>query len=440
MRRVRGRTWVIAAAVVVVVAGGSIYWFGFGIHAGAQSAQAATRSVTASLQTLQKTVSGSGALTPAVQDDVDFAASGTVTAVDVVAGTTVAAGQTIATLDTLTENANLTSAKAALASANAQLSSAQSASDGSSAAVAKITADQAAVAVAQASVDAAQTAYNGTTLTSPIAGLVTAVNLAVGDVVTGGSSGGSSGSSGGSASAGSGSAGSGSSGFGSTGSGGSTGSSASTSAAQFTVVGTGAWQVTVSVGATDLKNIAVNQQVQLSSTENPAFFGTVASIGLLPTATTGAATYPVVVAVTGTPANLYDGVTVTAAIVYQRRTDVLTVPSAAITTADGISTVNKVVNGTTVKTTVTVGEVSGNLTEITKGLSEGDTVAVATFNPAGAGGATGGTQRFGGAGGFRGGAGGGFGGAGGGFGGGAGGGFGGDAGGGFGGNRGGTNG
>jgi multidrug efflux pump subunit AcrA (membrane-fusion protein) len=417
---------VIVGALVVVVAGGSIYWFGFGIHAGAQSAQAATRSATASLQTMQKTVSGSGTLAPTVQDDVNFAASGTVTAVNVTAGTTVAAGQTLATLDTLTENANLTSAKAALASANAQLSNAQTASDGSSAAVAKITADQAAVAVAQASVDSAQTAYNGTTLTSPIAGLVTAVGLAVGDVVTNGSSsGGSSGSSSGSA-AGSGSSGSGASGSGSTGAAGSTSSStsATTSTAQFTVVGTGSWQVTVSVGATDLKNIAVNQQVQTSTTENTSFFGTVASIGLLPSATTGAATYPVVVAVTGTPTNLYDGVTVTAAIVYQRRTDVLSVPSAAITTTNGTSTVNKVVGGKSVKTTVTVGEVSGNLTEITKGLAEGDTVTVATFNPAGGGGATGGTQRFGGG---AGGAGAGFGGAGGA--GGAGGGFGGGAGG-----------
>jgi macrolide-specific efflux system membrane fusion protein len=182
------------------------------------------------------------------------------------------------------------------------------------------------------------------------------------------------------------------------------------------VVGTGSWQVTVSVGATDLKNVAVNQQVQLSTTENTSFFGTVASIGLLPSATTGAATYPVVVAVTGAPTNLYDGVTVTAAIVYERRTNVLSVPSAAITTTNGTSTVNKVVNGKSVKTTVTVGEVSGNLTEITKGLADGDTVTVATFNPAGAGGAAGGTQRPGGAGGF-----GGAGGAGGGFGGGAGG-------------------
>jgi macrolide-specific efflux system membrane fusion protein len=424
---------VIAATLVVVVVGGSIYWFGFGIHAGAQSAQAATRTATASLQTMQKTVSGSGTLAPAVQDDVNFAASGTVTAVNVVAGSTVTAGQTLATLNTLTENASLTSAQASLASANAALSAAQTANDGSSAAVAKVSADQAAVAVAQASVDSAQAAYNGTTLTSPIAGLVTAVNLVVGDVVTNGST--SVGTSGSSGSSTSGSA-AGGAGGGAGGAGGASSSSSSTATttttAQFTVVGTNAWQVTVSVGATDLKNIAVKQQVQLSSDENASFFGTVASIGLLPTTTTGAATYPVVVDVTGSPTDLYDGVTVTAAIVYERRDNVLSVPTAAVTTANGTSTVNKVVNGKTVKTTVTVGETVGNLTEITKGIAEGDQVTVPTFNPAALGGGAAGGARTGqgGAGGFPGGGGGGFGGgAGGGFGGGAGGGFGGGAGG-----------
>ncbi len=374
----------IAAAAVIAIVGGSIYWFGFGISAGAQGAAAASRTATASLQTMDKTVTGTGPLAPAVKDDVNFASSGTVTAVDVAAGSTVTAGQTLATLDTLTENANFLSAKAALATAVAQLSNSQTSSDGSSAAAAKIAANQAGVSVAQAAVDAAQVAYNGTTLTSPIAGLVTAVNLSVGQVLSNGTPSSSMGSTSGSGGAGS------SGGVG--GSSAASSSTSTTSTAQFTVVGTQAWQVTVSVGATDLKNIAVNNQVQLSTTENTSFFGTVSSIGLLPTTTTGAAMYPVVVTVTGSPTNLYDGVTVTAAIVYQRRTNVLTVPSAAVTTANGTSTVNKIVNGKTVKTTVTVGEIVGNLTEITKGVASGDQVSVPTFNPAGTGNGTG-TQR-----------------------------------------------
>ena len=145
------------------------------------------------------------------------------------------------------------------------------------------------VTVATASVTAAQTKYDGTTLVSPVGGLVTAVNTAVGNVISSGSS--ASGSS--SASAG--------------GSSGSTVSASASSAAAFTIVGTGSWSVAVSLGASDIKNVKVAQQVNLATTENTAFFGTVASIGLLPTTSTGAATYPVVIAVTGSPTQLFDG-------------------------------------------------------------------------------------------------------------------------------------
>lgn len=403
--RIRPRTWIIAAVVIAALAGGSVYWFGFGLPAQAQEGQPTTRTVQAATQTMQKTVSSTGTLAPTVDEDVNFVATGRVTAVNVAAGATVKAGDVLATVDTLTVDADLLSAKATLASAQAKLSDAQDASTGSTSDVAQIASAQSAVAVAQASVVTAQAAVDGATLTAPVAGLVTAVNLEVGDSVTGtsSSSSGSSGSSGSGASGGS--TGSGSS----SGSGSATGSSGTTSStAQFTIVGTGSWQVSVSVSASDVKSIAKGNQVELSTTDGGAFYGTVASIGLLPSTTTGAATYPVVVDVTGSPENLYDGVTVTAEIVYERRTDVLTVPSAAITTADGKSTVTKVVDGKNVTTTVTTGETSGSVTEITKGLSSGDSVVVKTFTPAGTGnsggtGTQGGTGSQGGEGGFPGG-------------------------------------
>jgi multidrug efflux pump subunit AcrA (membrane-fusion protein) len=366
--RVRLRTWLIVGGAVIVVAAGSVYWFGFGSTAGSQSAAAATTTVAASLQTIEQTVSGTGTLAPTDEEDVSFLASGTVTAVKVAAGDTVRKGQTLATVNTLTEKENLLTVKAQLASAKAQLSTAESSSDGSSADVAQIAADKAAVSVAAAAVKTAQTEYDGTTLIAPIAGLVTTVGLSVGDAVTGSGSSSSSGSSAG-----------GSTSTGATSTTGSTTTTTSTS--QFTIVSTKAWQVPVSLSATDIKNIKVGQQVDLSTDDNASFFGTVTSIGLLPSTTSGAATYPVVVSVTGSPTDLYDGVTVTAKIVYERRTNVLTVPSAAVTTANGVSTVEKVVSGKSTKTTVTVGETSGNLVEITKGLAKGEIVAVTLFTP-----------------------------------------------------------
>jgi macrolide-specific efflux system membrane fusion protein len=87
--------------------------------------------------------------------------------------------------------------------------------------------------------------------------------------------------------------------------------------------------------------------------------------------------------VTGDQEGLHDGVSADVELVYERRTDVLTVPSLAVTTAtDGTATVKQVdADGKTVEVIVTTGETSGNLTEITDGLAEGDEVVLATFTP-----------------------------------------------------------
>ena len=385
IRSMRLRTKVIACAAVVVVAGGATT---FGILGSASSSAAAatvSATVTAATSTLEQTVSGTGTLTPTVDEDVNFAASGNVTAVDVVAGDTVTKGEVLATLDTVTEEANLLAAKATLASAQATLSNSESSSDGSTADKAQIASNQAAVTVAAAGVTTAQTEYDSTTLTAPVSGMVTTVNVAVGDVETAGSSSSASGSSGGTSSAGATSTGTSSTGTSSTGASSSTSSttstSTSTSTADFEIVGTDSWDVSVSLSASDLTNVKVGQQVELSTDDNSAFFGTVASIGLLPSTTSGAATYPVLVDVTGSPKDLYDGVTVTADIVYKRYSNVVTVPSAAVTTANGKSTVLKVVDGKNVKTAVTVGVTVDNKTEITKGLSSGDEVSEVIFTP-----------------------------------------------------------
>ncbi|MDF2442290.1 MAG: hypothetical protein JWR01_493 [Subtercola sp.] len=391
--QMRRRTLVITGALILVIAAGSVYWFGFAMPA--SSSQAAqvpvTRTVQASLETMEKSVSTTGTLTPTVQQTADFSVSGTVTAVNVVAGQTVTAGQALATVDTMTVDAALLQAKATLATAQAKLADATSASDGSDADVAQIAADQSSVDLAAAGVTDAQTDVTDATLTAPVAGLVTTVGVAVGDRISAGSSSSSSSSS----------SGAGTTGTGSTGgtSGATSGTTATASASGFTIVSTDSWQVSVAVSESDIANVAKDDQVELTLTAGTAFFGTVASVGLLPSTTSGAVTYPVVVSVTGSPAGLYDGISVTAAIVYERRTDVLTVPSEAVTTADGASTVTTLdAEGAEVKTPVVVGETVGTLTEITSGLAEGDSVVVTVFTPGGTGTGSGGGTGTGGTG------------------------------------------
>ncbi|MCS5714111.1 biotin/lipoyl-binding protein [Herbiconiux sp. CPCC 205716] len=370
--RLRRRTKIIIAAATVLVVAGCASAVVVQLTSGAASASASadgpvSRTVAASLETLDKTVAATGTLAPSVDEDVAFEVAGTVTAVNVVAGSTVTAGDVLATVDTLSVQADLLEAEANLASARAALASAESDDDGSDADTATIAAASAAVDVAAKSVDTASAAVGKTTLTAPVSGLVTAVGLAVGDVVGGQSS--------------------------STGSTPSTGTDSGTSAAQFTIVGTDSWEAALTVGERDVTNVAVGDQVEFSTDDGDSFFGTVSEVGLLPSTSSGAAAYPVTVAVTGSPDGLHDGIAVTASIVYERRTDVLTVPSGAVTTADdGTSTVTVVdADGGESTRTVTVGETAGDLTEIVEGLVEGETVQVTVFTP-GSGSGSGTTQ------------------------------------------------
>jgi macrolide-specific efflux system membrane fusion protein len=359
LRRVRKRTWIIVGAVGALAIGGTaVYVFGFAIPGAAQgSAQARGFETTAqaSLQTLEKTVTASGTLAPLVDEEVSWDGAGTVLTLDVVAGQTVAVGDALGTIDTLQLDAALLQAQATLASARARLADARSASSGSTADTASIAAAAASVSVAEAEVADAQAARDGAALLAPVAGVVTAVNVAVGDSV----------------------------GASSPGAGGGGSSSASTSTAAFTIVGVDAWEVSTSVGEADVALLALDDAVHLTTDDGTALDGVVTEVGMLPSTSSGAAQYPVTVAIDGTADGLFDGVSVDLEIVYESRAGVLTVPSAAVTTADdGTSTVTLIgSDGTRTTTTVEVGETVGGLTEILSGLAEGDEVLVASFTP-----------------------------------------------------------
>ena len=368
-----GRVALVAAvALVLAGVGTGVWWFVGRDSASAATSGTTTTSVAASLTTMEKSVSASGTLTPTVQKNVSFEVSGTVTAVAVAAGDTVTAGETLATVDTLQLNADLLTAKATLATAEAKLADLKHSSNGSTAAKAQIAAAAAQVDVATAAVTTATTALGDATLVAPATGLVTSVGVAVGDRVTGTGSSSSSNSSNSSGAAPAAA---------------SSGSTSGSSSAAFVIVGTDAYEVSLSVGDADVAKVAVGDQVEMTSKDlTSTVFGVVGSIGLLSTST-GVAAYPVVVQVTGDVSALHDGVSVDAKVIYQRRTDVLTVPSAAVTTNnDGTTTVTKVAaDGTTSVAKVTVGETSGTSTEITAGLAEGDKVQVITYVRTGTG-------------------------------------------------------
>ncbi|MFI5099819.1 MAG: efflux RND transporter periplasmic adaptor subunit, partial [Actinomycetes bacterium] len=327
----------------------------------ASSASSVTyRTVTVSTGNVRQSVTASGTIEPASTEDLSFSASGEVTAVYVAEGQKVAKGQKLAILSSASLVSQVASAKASLASAKARLDSDETAGASS----AQIAADSASVSVARAQVVDAQTALAGATLTAPIAGTVTAVNVTVGEQT--GSSGSGSGN------------GSGNNGSASNGSSSSSSSSSSASSADIQVISTGHYVVNATVDATDVANVAKGDQVTITPTgASSPVFGLVTSVGIVASSSSGSATFPVVVAVTGSPAGLYAGSTASLAITYKQVSNVLVVPTLAVTRSGGKSYVTVDKNGTRSQQEITTGLSSGGSTQVVSGLSEGDTVVVA---------------------------------------------------------------
>ena len=401
---------------------------GVGMWLATRSSGAATTGITTTTTvqtvttgTITQTVAATGTAEPASQANLNFAVSGTVTAVDVTAGQTVTAGQALAAVAPTALDAALAQAQATLANDQAQLSSDQT----TGASAAQITLDNANIASAQTQVNSAQASVNDATLVSTIAGTVASLDLSVGQQVSASvsssSSAGSSGS-GSSGSSGSGSSGSGGSGSSGSGSGGSSGSGSSGtgssgSSAQVVVVSTGSYVVDASVASTSVSQLQVGDQAVVTVSGSTApIYGTVGSVGLLATTTSGVSSFPVVIDVTGSPSGLYGGSSATVSITVKQLQDVVEVPTGAITYSGGATTVTLDSGGQKVPQIVTIGAASGGATQIVSGLSVGQKIYVTSVSfrgPLGTGRTGSGGGGFGG-GGFGGGGGGGFGGGGGG--------------------------
>ncbi len=95
------------------------------IGSSSSSSAATQRTATVSRSVVQSTVSGSGSLEAAKQVELNFGASGEVTAVDVKAGDHVSKGQILARIDSSSARASLAQAEAQLAEAEETLETAE---------------------------------------------------------------------------------------------------------------------------------------------------------------------------------------------------------------------------------------------------------------------------------------------------------------------------
>lgn len=359
LKRLRLSPLNLALLVLLLSLVGGGGWLLFG----PSSSETATTASTASVVTtdVESTVSADGTVEPKDSADVDFDSDGTIRSVSVEVGDQVNVGTVLATASSSTAGVELSAAKVGLTAAQKNLHAAKenydvvkeastSLSDDEkeqkrSEAKSQIASAESSVASAKSSVAKAQDTLSKLTLTAPVAGTVLAVNRTVGESTNGNNG---------------------------------TDSSDSNNDEPFaTIANLDTWYVNCDFSEADVAKVHEGDDVDITfgSLPGETFMGTVKSIDLVATTSDSVTTYGVKVQITSAPKELRDGASATVTVTTASASNVLAVPTSAVTTdSQGQSTVKKVVNGKSMSQQVQLG-IKGDLyTQITGGLKEGDKV------------------------------------------------------------------
>ncbi len=369
----------------------AIGWFAYSkVGATSSSQQAQYQTAQVGKGTIVVTVTSSGSVSSANSGSVTTQASGVVTKILVKNGQQVKTGQEIATFDLDQTSkqkyaaalASYQSAKNNLASAQAKLYSLQAAEfkanqqfmNGKGTSTTPDTSDpnyiQENATWLQAEADyknqasvisQAQTQLNSAslallqvspTVTSPISGTVTGLSLQVGSVL-------------GSASD----------------------SSGNQTAQKIASIQTTAQPtITVNLTQVDIPKIKVGNKATLTfdAFSDKTFTGEVVSIDTIGSVSSGVTTYPAVIKLDTSSADIFSNMTATANIITDSKSDVLIVPSSALVSSNGETFARVLKNNQETQVAVTTGLASSTQVEITSGLSEGDMVITGTTSSAAA--------------------------------------------------------
>ncbi|GAA2368961.1 efflux RND transporter periplasmic adaptor subunit [Dactylosporangium salmoneum] len=348
----------VNSALVLAAAGGA-FWAYQIISGPAASAEAGTtttrtRTVQVAQGTVSQTVSASGSVASASTANANFTTSGTVIELDVKVGDVVTKGQVLAKVDPTAAQASLDTAKANLTAAKAALTR----DENNNADDATIASAEAQVATAQSNVTSATATVNGTVLTAPIAGTVTAVNGAVGSSSSGSSSSGGGGSSATGAS-----------------------SSSSSSGSGFVqLADLSKLQINASFAEADATKLKAGQTANItwSALSGTRATGKVSTISPTATTSNNVNSYAAVITLDSLPEGVRLGQSTTAVVTVAEAQDVLRIPSTALRTAGGQRTVTVQVNGQNEERQVEVGITGGGFVEVKSGLQAGETVVITT--------------------------------------------------------------
>jgi hypothetical protein len=217
-----------------------------------------------------------------------------------------------------------------------------SAATSSSPSAAQLVAYQAAVDAAATGVLAAQETVQQATITSPIDGTVAAVEIVVGHQVD-----------------------------------------AASTTSSIVIVGGGGYEISTTVGVNNIGKLKVGDTATVvPDGTSETLTGKVASIGVASGASSSTS-YPVVIALNGSPTGLRNGGMASTSIQLARsQTAALTVPTSAVHTTNALHVVTVLANGKITTVPVQVGVVGAVTTQITSGLSAGQVVVLADLHAA----------------------------------------------------------
>lgn len=335
----------LLVAVLALAGGGA--WLVWGAPGTAETTDSAT--ATATRTDVTSTVSADGTVAPTDSADVSFDTDGIIAEIPVEVGDEVRVGDVLALVSSSTAAARLKSAEASLEAAEDAEDAVDDAEDATKSEEEREKDESSARAqVEQAKLSLAEVrdSLSDLTLRAPVAGTVTAINSTVGSSTRG------------STDDDSGSANGGGDTF-------------------ATIADMSSWVVDCAFSEADVAKVKEGDEVEITfgSVPNETFTGRVRKIDLSATTSENVTTYGVEVDVLNAPSELRDGASASVTVTTASASDVLAVPTSAVSTnAQGESTVKLVKDGKSTSRTVQIGIKGDTYTEITSGLRAGDEV------------------------------------------------------------------
>lgn len=134
--------------------------------------------------------------------------------------------------------------------------------------------------------------------------------------------------------------------------------------------------ISISLTESDIFKVSVGNQatVILDTIADKTFSGTVLSVDKAGSVSSGVVSYPVTILLDSNSPDIFPNMSATVKVITQIKSDVILIPSTAITKTNGNAVVHVLKDGKASTVNVTTGSVGDSETEITSGISAGDQV------------------------------------------------------------------